>query len=247
MTLQGKTALVTGSSKGLGRAIVLRLAAEGANVVVNYSHDQAAADEVRAEAEKHGVRAISVAADVSQVDGIEKVFDAAVEAFGQLDVVVANAGMEKVNIPVTDVTEEDFDLLFRVNTKGPYFVLREAARRIADNGRIISISSNTTTVPQVGVGLYGTSKVATGYLARVLALELGPRGITVNSIVPGPIDGAGIFTDPANDEYKKSLVAMVPIGRLGTAEDVAGIAAFLASDAAGLITGQNVVADGGMH
>jgi 3-oxoacyl-[acyl-carrier protein] reductase len=247
MTLQGRTALVTGSSKGLGRAILLRLAAQGANVVVNYSRDESAASEVQEAAEALGVKAITVAADVSRVDGITKVFDAAAEAFGRLDIVVANAGMEKVNIPVTDVTEEDFDLLFRVNTKGPYFVLREAARRIADNGRIITISSNTTTVPQAGVGLYGTSKVATGYLARVLALELGPRGITVNTIVPGPIDGAGIFTDPANDEYKQSLIAMVPIGRLGTTEDVAGIAAFLASDDAGLITGQQLVADGGMH
>jgi 3-oxoacyl-[acyl-carrier protein] reductase len=247
MAIKGKTALVTGSSKGLGRAILLRLAAQGADVVVNYSRDEAAAKEVQAAAEALGVRAITVAADVSQLDGIQKLYDATIEAFGQVDIVVANAGMEKVNIPVTEVTEEDFDLLFRVNTKGPYFVLREAARRIADNGRIITISSNTTTVPQVGVGLYGTSKVATGYLARVLALELGPRGITVNTIVPGPIDGAGIFTDPANDEYKQSLIAMVPIGRLGTTEDVAGIAAFLAGDDAGLITGQQLVADGGMH
>ena len=247
MAIKGKTALVTGSSKGLGRAILLRLAAQGANVVVNYSRDESAAHEVQAAAEALGAKAITVAADVSQLDGIQKLYDATIEAFGQVDIVVANAGMEKVNIPVTDVTEEDFDLLFRVNTKGPYFVLREAARRIADNGRIITISSNTTTVPQVGVGLYGTSKVATGYLARVLALELGPRGITVNTIVPGPIDGAGIFTDPANDEYKQSLIAMVPIGRLGTTEDVAGIAAFLAGDDAGLITGQQLVADGGMH
>jgi 3-oxoacyl-[acyl-carrier protein] reductase len=247
MTLKGKTALVTGSSKGLGRAILLRLAAKGANVVVNYSRDESAANEVLEAATALGVQAISVAADVSQVDGIQRLYDAAVDEFGQVDIVVANAGMEKVNVPVADVTEEDFDLLFRVNTKGPYFVLREAARRIADNGRIITISSNTTTVPQLGVGLYGTSKVATGYLARVLALELGPRGITVNTIVPGPIDGAGIFTDPANDEYKQSLIAMVPIGRLGTTEDVAGIAAFLASDEAGLITGQQIVADGGMH
>ena len=247
MTIKGKTALVTGSSKGLGRAILLRLAAQGANVVVNYSRDEAAANEVQAAAEALGVRAITVAADVSQLDGIRRLYDATIEAFGQVDIVVANAGVEKVNIPVADVTEEDFDLLFRVNTKGPYFVLREAARRIADNGRIITISSNTTTVPQVGVGLYGTSKVATGYLVRVLALELGPRGITVNTIVPGPIDGAGIFTDPANDDYKQSLIAMVPIGRLGTTEDVAGVAAFLAGDDAGLITGQQLVADGGMH
>jgi 3-oxoacyl-[acyl-carrier protein] reductase len=152
-----------------------------------------------------------------------------------------------VNIPFTDVTEEDFDLLWRVNTKGPYFVLREAARRIADNGRIVTISSNTTTVPQVGVALYGTSKIAMSYLIRVAALELGPRGVTVNTVVPGPIDNAGIFTDPSNDEYKKSLIDMTPIGRLGTPQDVAAITAFLASDDAGLITGQQIVADGGMH
>jgi 3-oxoacyl-[acyl-carrier protein] reductase len=247
MTLKGKTALVTGSSKGLGRAILLRLAAQGANVVVNYSRDEAAAAEVRESAEAEGAKAIIVQADVSKVDGIQRLYDAAVGEFGRIDIVVANAGMEKVNVPVAEVTEEDFDLLFQVNTKGPYFVLREAARRIADNGRIITISSNTTTVPQVGVGLYGTSKVATGYLARVLALELGPRGITVNTVVPGPIDGAGIFTDPANDDYKQSLIAMVPIGRLGTPQDVAAITVFLASDDAGLITGQQLVADGGMH
>jgi len=247
VTLKGKTALVTGSSKGLGRAILLRLAAQGANVVVNYSRDEHAANQVRAAAEALSAGVITVAADVSGVDGIERLYDATIEAFGQVDIVVANAGMEQVNVAVADVTEEDFDLLFRVNTKGPYFVLRDAARRIADNGRIITISSNTTTVPQLGVGLYGTSKVATGYLARVLALELGPRGITVNTVVPGPIDGAGIFTDPANDEYKQSLVAMVPIGRLGTTEDVAGVVAFLAGDDAALITGQQLVADGGMH
>ncbi|GAB3875228.1 SDR family NAD(P)-dependent oxidoreductase [Kibdelosporangium lantanae] len=247
MKLDGKVALVTGSSKGLGRAIVLRLAEQGANVVINYSRDESAALAVREAAGAHGVKALVHAADVSHVDGITSLYDAAVAEFGKIDIVVANAGMEKVNVPVTDVTEEDFDLLFRVNTKGPYFVLREAARRISDGGRIVAISSNTTTVPQLGVGLYGTSKVATGYLVKVLALELGPRGVTVNTVVPGPIDGAGIFTDPANDEYKRSLVQMIPIGRLGTTEDVAGVTAFLASDDAALITGQQLVCDGGMH
>ena len=122
-----------------------------------------------------------------------------------------------------------------------------AARRIADHGRIVTISSNTTTVPQVGVALYGTSKIAVSYLIRVMALELGARGVTVNTVVPGPIDNAGIFTDPSNNEYKQSLIDMIPIGRLGTPQDVAAITAFLASDDAGLITGQQIVADGGMH
>lgn len=247
MKLDGKVALVTGSTKGLGRSIVLRLAAAGADVVINYSRDEAAAAEVREAVEAMGARALVVQADVSRVEDIQHLFDAAITEFGRIDVAVANAGMEKVNIPVADVTEEDFDLLFRVNTEGPYFVLREAARRVADNGRIISISSNTTTVPQMGVGLYGASKVATGYVTRVLALELGPRGITVNTVAPGPIDGAGIFTDPANDEYKQSLISTVPIGRLGTPQEVAAVTAFLASDDAALITGQQLVADGGMH
>src|SRR5258708_15641059 len=229
VTLKGKTALVTGSSKGLGRAILLRLAAQGANVVVNYSSDENAANEVRAAAEALGAGVITVAADVSGVDGIERLYDATIDAFGQVEIVVANAGMEQVNVPVADVTEEDFDLLFRVNTKGPYFVLREAARRIADNGRIVTISSNTTTVPQVGVALYGTSKIAMSYLIRVAALELGARGVTVNTVVPGPIDNAGIFTDPSNDEYKKSLIDMTPSGRLGTPQYVAASTAFLAS------------------
>jgi 3-oxoacyl-[acyl-carrier protein] reductase len=240
--VKGKTALVTGSSEGLGRAILLRLAAQGANVVINYHRNETAAKDVKTAAEAEGVRAITVQADVSSVPEIERLYDAAVEEFGRIDIVVANAGMEKVNIPFTDVTEEDFDLLWRVNTKGPYFVLREAARRIADNGRII-----TTTVPQVGVALYGTSKIAMSYLIRVAALELGARGVTVNTVVPGPIDHAGIFTDPSNDAYKQSLIAMIPIGRLGTPQDVAAITAFLASDDAGLITGQQIVADGGMH
>lgn len=245
--MKGKTALVTGSSEGLGRAILLRLAAEGANVVINYHRNETAAKEVKSAAEAEGVRAIMVQADVTSVPEIERLFDTAADEFGRIDVVVANAGMERANIPFVDVTEEDFDLLWRVNTKGPYFVLREAARRIADNGRIVTISSNTTTVPQVGAALYGTSKVATSYLIRVAALELGVRGVTVNTVVPGPIDHVGIFTDPSNNEYRQSLIDMTPIGRLGTPDDVAAITAFLASDGAALITGQQIVADGGMH
>ena len=247
MTLAGKTALVTGSSKGLGRAIALRLAAGGADVVINYSRDADAAQDVRAAAEAAGARALVVKADVSSVDEVTALFDATVGEFGTVDVVVANAGIEKVNVPVTDVTEDDFDLLFRVNVKGPFFVLREAARRVTDHGRVVAVSSNTTTVPQPGVGLYGSSKVAANYLTRVLALELGPRGVTVNTVVPGPIDGAGIFTDPTDDDYRERLVASIPLGRLGTADDVAGVVAFLAGDDASLITGQQIVCDGGMH
>lgn len=246
MSLEGKTALITGSTKGIGRAIALRYAERGANVVINYSRDKEAADTVVAEVARFGVKALVVQADASDVGEIDRLFRTAIDEFGRLDIVVANAGIEKVNIPVVEVTEEDFDLLFRINTKGPYFVLQAAAKYIADGGRIINISSSSTVRPQPGLGLYGTSKTAPKYLVQVMALELGSRGITVNSLVPGPIDGAGIFTGvPDDDPYKKALLDSVPIGRLATPEDVADFAEFLAGDSALFITGEEVLMNGG--
>lgn len=246
MSFEGKVAIVTGSSKGLGRAILLRLASRGASVVVNYSRDKAAAEEVVTAAEKVGAKAILVQADVSRVDEIERLFAEALTAFGKVDIVVANAGIEKVNLPVVDVTEEDFDLLFRVNTKGPYFVMQAAARHIRDGGRIINIASSSTARPQPGLGLYGTSKTAPKYLVRVLALELGARQITVNSLVPGPIDGSGIFTNVSDDDpYKKSLIDTIPIGRMASADDVADFVEFLASEQALFLTGEEILMNGG--
>ncbi|MBN7304792.1 glucose 1-dehydrogenase [Mycobacteroides abscessus subsp. bolletii] len=246
MGFEDKVAVVTGSSKGLGRSILLRLASLGANVVVNYSRDKTAADQVVAAAETFGVKTLLVRADVSKVDEIDRLFEETLAAFGKIDIVVANAGVEKVNIPVVDVTEEDFDLLFRVNTKGPYFVMQAAARHVSDGGRIINIASSSTSRPQPGLGLYGTSKTAPKYLVRVLALELGSRQITVNSLVPGPIDGSGIFTGVSDtDPYKKSLLDTIPIGRMATAEDVAGFVEFLASEQALFITGEEILMNGG--
>ncbi|MBB5121848.1 SDR family NAD(P)-dependent oxidoreductase [Streptomyces eurocidicus] len=138
MTLKGKTALVTGSSKGLGRAVALRFAKRGADIVINYSRDKAPANETVARATTTGTHVITVHADVSDVTQIEKLFQATLDTFGKPDIVVANTGIEKVNTPVTDTTEDDYDLLFRVNAKGPFFVLRAAAHHIADGGRIIT-------------------------------------------------------------------------------------------------------------
>lgn len=244
--LAGKVALVTGSSRGLGRAIALRLATDGADTVVNFVHGADAAEEVAAAIRAGGGRALTVQADVSRVADIDRLFQAALAEFGRLDIVVANAGVEKVNIPVAEVTEESFDTLFRINTKGPYFVLQAAARHVADGGRIINLSSSSTARPQPGLGLYGTSKSAPNYLVRVLALELGRRGITVNSLLPGPIEDAGIFAGTAEDDpYKAALRATVPLGRLADAGDVAGVAAFLAGDAAAFVNGQDVLMNGG--
>lgn len=130
---------------------------------------------------------------------------------------VANAGIEKVNIPVVEVTAADFDLLYRINTKGPFFVMQSAARHIADGGRIINIASSSTSRPHPGLGLYGTSKSAPKYLVQVLAQEIGHRKVTGNSLVPGPIEGAGIFPGVSDDDpYKKALLDSVPIGTLGS-------------------------------
>lgn len=244
--LASKVALITGSSKGLGRAIALRYAQLGASVVVNYAKDKAPADEVVQTIEAAGGNAIAVQADVSVVSEIGHLFSEALAAFSKIDIVVANAGIEKVNIPVTDVTEEDFDHLFRINTKGPYFVMQAAARVLQDGGRIINISSSSTSRPHPGLGLYGTSKSAPKYLVRVLAQELGPRKITVNSLVPGPIDGAGIFTNVKDDDpYKASLLASIPLGRLATANDVADVAEFLASEQSFFVTGEELLMNGG--
>jgi 3-oxoacyl-[acyl-carrier protein] reductase len=246
MTLKGKVALVTGSSKGLGRAVALRFAQRGADVVINYARDRAPAEEALAQAAAAGARAIVVQADVSQVGEIEKLFQAALGAFGKLDIVVANAGVEKVNVPVTEISEDDYDLLFRINTKGPFFVLQAAARHIADGGRIINMASSSTARPQPGLGLYGTSKSAPKYLVKVLAQEIGHRGVTVNSLLPGPIDGAGIFTGVSDDDpYKRALLDTVPLGRLATAEDVADVAEFLAEDRSFFITGEEILMNGG--
>ncbi|MFI7099449.1 SDR family NAD(P)-dependent oxidoreductase [Streptomyces sp. NPDC050161] len=245
-SLKGKAALVTGSSKGLGRAVALRFAERGADVVINYSRDQAPADEAVKQATASGVRAIAVQADASDVAQIDKLFRTALDTFGKLDIVIANAGIEKVNIPVTEITEDDYDLLFRVNTKGPFFVLQAAARHIADGGRIINMASSSTSRPQPGLGLYGTSKTAPKYLVKVLAQEIGHRGVTVNSLLPGPIDGAGIFTGVSDDDpYKKALLETIPIGRLATPEDVADVAEFLASDQSFFLTGEEILMNGG--
>jgi 3-oxoacyl-[acyl-carrier protein] reductase len=244
--LDDKVALVTGSSKGLGRAIVLRLASAGADCVINYSRDNAPAEEVAAEVQRLGGQAIAIQADVSAPAEIERLFAEAHKRFGHLDIVVANAGIELVNVNLVDVTEADFDRLFRINAKGPFFVLQAAARSIADGGRIINVSSSTTVRPQPGESVYGGSKTPAKYFVEVLAKEIAGRGVTVNSVIPGPIDKAGIFTTmPDDDPYKKQLVEATPLGRLGLPADVADVVEFLAGPGASFITGEHILMNGG--
>jgi 3-oxoacyl-[acyl-carrier protein] reductase len=243
--LKNKTALITGSARGIGKAIAERYGALGANVVVNYARDEARAKET-VEAIKHlGGTAIAVQADVSKVADIERLFAASLEKFGRLDIVVANAGVELVDHPLVDVSEADFDRLFGINTKGAFFTLQNAARHVADNGRIIYVGSSNTAYPLPGYALYGGSKIAPQFLVEVLAKELGARGIAVNSILPTAIDGAGIFSDQVKPEFLEFIRSFRPMQRMGTVDDVANAAEYFASGLSAFVSGQHLLVSGG--
>jgi len=245
-SLHNKTALITGSARGLGKAIAERYAALGANIVLNYSRDKASAEEVLNNISAMGARVIAVQADVSKVTDIERLFAEAKKMFGKIDIVVANAGIELVETPVTDFTEEQFDKVFSINTKGSYFTMQQAARQIEDHGRIIYIASSTTSFPVPGMAVYGGSKMTPRYMVDVLSKEIGHRGVTVNSIIPFAVDHSGIFAEAGSyPELRKQLLDSCPMGRLAEVEDVANIAEFFASDLSSFVSGQHLLVNGG--
>jgi 3-oxoacyl-[acyl-carrier protein] reductase len=237
-------ALVTGASRGIGRAIALRLARDGATVVVNYAGNVDAARQVVAEVESSGRRAVAVRADVGLVADVERLFDATFDHFGRLDVLVNNAGV-LFNKPLAEVTEEEFDRIFAVNVKGTFFACQQAARRMADGGRIVNFSSSTTALMLPTYSTYVATKGAVEQFSHVLAKELGPRGITINVVSPGPID-TELFGQGKTEEDKRRFAQMAALGRLGQPEDVADVVAWLAGDEARWITGQNLRANGGL-
>ena len=243
-SLIGKVALVTGASRGIGRAIALRLARDGAAVVVNYAGNAEAARSVVAEVEAGGGRAVAVQADVGVVADVARLFDEAIGHFGKLDILVNNAGIILYK-PLAEVTEEEFDRLFAVNVKGTFFCCQQAARRMADGGRIVNFSSSTTALMLPTYSAYVATKGAVEQLSHVLAKELGPRGITVNVVSPGPTD-TELFGQGKTEEDKRRFAQMAALGRLGTPEDIADVVAFLASDEARWVTGQNLRANGGV-
>jgi len=247
--LSNQTALITGSARGIGKAIALRYASLGANIALNYAHDQDAAAAAVSEIEQYGVGVVAIKADVSRPDEVERLFSETMRRFGEINIVVANAGVEIIDQPLLEATEEQFDRLFAINTKGAFFTLQKAARHVADNGRIISVGSSTTVLPASGVGLYGASKMAASYVVGVLALELGQRGITVNTIIPTSIDGAGVYTDMTQDDPFRQLMATVrPLGgRMGRPQDVADAAEYFAGELAGWVSGQHLLVAGGAH
>lgn len=244
--LSGKIALVTGGSRGIGRAVALRLAADGARVGINYRANRAAAEEVRDAIVAAGGSAFLLPGDVGElpaIDAMMKAFDA--EADG-LDILVNNAGIgEMATVGETD--EALYDRTFAVNTKGPFFLTRAVLPRLRDGGRIINISSMVSRAAYASCNAYAMSKAAINHMSVSLAQELGPRGITVNAVAPGATmtDFApALFEDPATVEY---LVGMAALKRVGQAEDIARVVGFLAGPDGGWVTGQIIEASGGMH
>jgi 3-oxoacyl-[acyl-carrier protein] reductase len=238
-----KVAIVTGASSGIGRAIALRLGGEGASVAVNYLADAGPAEAVAAEIERLGGRAFVVKADVAISAEVRAMFGATLDRFGRLDIVVNNAAWAFTKA-IADVREDEFDRIFAVNVKGVFVACQEAVRRIAEGGRIINVSSATTGLTLPGYGVYDATKGAVEQLARFLAHELGGRGVTVNTVSPGATETEQ-FHHGKSDDVVRRLADMSAFKRLGRAQDIADVVAFLASEEARWITGQNIRVNGG--
>jgi glucose 1-dehydrogenase len=246
--LLGRRALVTGSSKGIGRGIAVRLAREGADVVINYNSDPKGAEQALAEVQALGRRGAIVRANLGEVADVERLVAEAGAALGGLDVLVNNAGIER-HAAFWDVTEEDFDAVVDVNLKGVFFATQAFVRQCrtaGHGGKVINISSVHEELAFPNFAAYCASKGALRMLTRTLAVELGPLGITINNIAPGAIE-TPINTKLLNDPAKlAALTGHIPLGRLGQPGDVAGLAVFLASSDSDYATGSTFVIDGGL-
>lgn len=242
-SLKGKVAIVTGSSRGIGSIIAKDLAKEGCSLVVNYSGSEAAANNVVNEITTAGGTAIAVKANVSSPSDMTALFDAAISQYGKVDILVNNAGISIYKL-VKDTTEEDFDRIFQINVKGVFLGLKEAAARLEENGRVINFSSSVTRLMFPTYGVYSSTKAAVEQLTRVFAKEIGTRGITVNSISPGPTN-TDLFLEGKTEETIQQLASMSALGRIGEPEDISRVVLFLASESAGWVTGQNLGVNGG--
>src|SRR5574340_35181 len=230
--LSGKVAIVTGASSGIGRAIALRLADDGAALVVNYRTREQQADQVVAAIQAKGGTAVALQADMSRASDARRLVTETVSRFGRLDILVNNAGKFTPK-PFLDTTEADFDALIGLHAKGPYFAMQEAARVLADNGRIVNITTAGTQLHFHGASAYLGSKRALEQFTKAIAQELAPRGITVNAVSPGITD-TGVLTEP----YRQMGLRRSPTQRLGLPADIAEVVAFLASEKARWLTGQ---------
>ncbi len=243
-TLTGQGALVTGGSRGIGRAIVRRLAADGAAVVFSYLQDEAAARAVAGEVTAAGGRALAVQADQGSLDDLRRLTGQAGEYLDGLDIVVINAAGGLPGL-IGEVTEDDYDRFMAVHAKGPFFLIQHAGRALRDGGRIISISTLNTRLHPPGGALYTGAKGALEHFTKVAALEFGGRGITANIVSPGATDTEMLRAANPGETFDDE-VARTALRRLGQPEDIAAVVAFLAGPDSGWISGQNLPADGGL-
>ena len=239
-SLKGKVAIVTGASRGIGRAIAKRLARDGASVVINYAHSADKAKEVISAIEAEGGKALALQADLNQVAALRHLFQETIAQFGQLDILVNNAGTFLMK-PLVETTEEEFDRVFALNTRGTFLALQEAALYITDGGRIVNISSLVTANLMPNFSIYAASKAAVEQLTIGLAKELGERGITVNAVSPGATE-----TEMMPSEAREQAEQASPLGRVGQPSDIADVVAFVVSEEGRWLTGQNLRATGGL-
>lgn len=241
--LSDKVAVVTGSSRGIGAQIALTLAEAGASVVINFTNNQKAAEDVVSDIKAKDGKAIAIRADISKSEEVKLMFDSAINQFGKIDILINNAGSILYKT-IQDTTDDDFDRIFAVNVKGTFNALREAASRIENNGRIINFSSSTTRLMLPTYGVYCATKGAVEQLTRVFSKEVGARNITVNSISPGPTN-TELFAEGKSQEVISRLAGMAALGRIGEPIDIARIVLFLVSEEASWVTGQNIGVNGG--
>ncbi|MFI7412529.1 SDR family oxidoreductase [Streptomyces sp. NPDC049627] len=245
MTLSQKKALVTGGSRGIGRGVVERLAAEGADVAFTYREREAEAKEVVAAVEAAGRAAHAIRVDLTEVAEVRRTMLEAHRLLGGLDILVNNAAAAATATRIESVTEEEFDRAMAVNARAVFFSLQEASRLMNDGGRIINLSTANTALPVPGVSLHAGSKAAVEQYTRVAAQELGARGITVNVISPGATD-TELLRANITQEGLELAVRMTPLGRIGEPADIAGVVAFLCGPDGGFVSGQNLRVTGGM-
>jgi len=245
--LKNKVAVVTGASKGIGAGIAKGLAAEGASVVVNYASSKADAEKVVADITAKGGKAVAIQGDVAKAADVERLFAETKKAFGKLDVLVNNAGVYEF-APIGDITEKHFHRLFDTNVLGPILATREAAKYLGTGGSVINIGSVASESTPPASAVYSATKGALDAVTGVLAQELGPKKIRVNSINPGPVETEGTHSAGfVGSDFINNLIAKTPLGRIGQPADFAPIAVFLASDESGWLTGEKLLVAGGLR
>lgn len=245
--LNGKVAVVTGASKGIGAGIAKALAAEGASVVVNYASSKAGADKVVSDITTAGGKAVTVAGDVSKAAEAQAIIDAAIKNFGRLDILVNNSGVYEF-APLEAITEESFHRMFNINVLGAILTTQAAVKHLGEGGSIINIGSGVSRLTPANSAVYTGTKGALDAITGVLARELGPKKIRVNTINPGMVETEGTQAGGMlGSEFEKALIAQAPLGRTGKVGDIAPIAVFLASDDSAWLTGEQLLATGGIR